>query len=314
LEYSTTPVRDEEAQQHQQKQLLPPPPPPPLVLTRRDGIDLYGRKIVHSDCDVRTATLSFLNATTTTTTKSPLPLLLLFEFDGQPSIWDATLVLRPDRNHQQQQRPSDQAKGPNAKKNTNNNICCCEDDDDERESPSMLLPLPLPLPLLLSTADWTSPFCFVAMNRFQVKEECKFLFEERWSQRQSKLSHQPGFLGFSLLRKSAAGAQSTQQQQQQQQQQDQHHRGTTIAKEETLDDEREHDRFNYSTCTVWDSIESWERWRNGVGKTSHEASKGDRGKQRVPVSEWLEGPSSPIFWDGQQSIEGVMDGTGQPNA
>lgn len=113
--------------------------------------------------------------------------------------------------------------------------------------------------------------CFVAMNRFQVKEDCKALFEERWAQRQSKLSYQPGFLSFSLLRKRNVGG------------------------------DEDYDRFNYSTCTIWDRIESWKQWRNGEGKSSHDASRQAANVQkRVPVSEWLEGPSSPIFWDATQ--------------
>lgn len=112
--------------------------------------------------------------------------------------------------------------------------------------------------------------CFVAMNRFDVKEDCKHLFEERWSERKSKLSFQPGFLGFSLLRK-------------------------------TQDDKAEgFARFNYSTLTLWDSLSSWDRWRNGEGRYSHDAS---RNTKRVPISEWLEGPSSPIFWEGEKVTE-----------
>mmetsp|Transcript_3694 Transcript_3694/g.10458 ORF Transcript_3694/g.10458 Transcript_3694/m.10458 type:complete len:743 (-) Transcript_3694:613-2841(-) len=47
----------------------------------------------------------------------------------------------------------------------------------------------------------TSHGCFVAMNRFRVRDRCKALFEARWANRRSKLSLQPGFVGFSLLRK-----------------------------------------------------------------------------------------------------------------
>jgi heme-degrading monooxygenase HmoA len=164
--------------------------------------------------------------------------------DDGPSIWDATLVLQPDHT-----LLSD-------------------------SSAALLVPV-------VASEDYSSS-CFVAMNRFEVKEDSKSLFEERWSQRQSKLPHQPGFLGFSLLRKAATERRTP----------------TTTQRRRRHDpqQEHEHDRFNYSTCTIWDSIDFWEQWRNGGGKTSHghEASRGDAGEKprRVPVSEWLEGPTS----------------------
>ncbi len=217
------------SQQQQQQQQQQQHQHQHLVLYRRDGIDLYGRKVVYHVGDTKAATMSFfsiqsvigklLDETETTTTSS---------------IWDATMVLRPENG-------------------------------DERRDDG---------PFLFSSGD-TRASCFVAMNRFQVKEDCKRLFEERWANRNSKLPHQPGFIGFSLLRKRVT---------------------------ESLNEEpNEHERFNYSTCTMWDSIGSWECWRNGGGKTSHEASRETTtaGQKRVPVSEWLEGPSSPIFWDGK---------------
>ncbi len=193
-----------------------------LVLHRRDGIDLYGREIVHTRHDARSATMSVL--CTNAVTERPLE---------DSSMWDATLVLRPENLEMHNGGDADS--------------------------------------LLLTSTLGDSKSCFVAMNRFHVKEDCKALFEERWAQRQSKLPCQPGFVGFSLLRKTATD----------------------------MDESQEHDRFNYSTCTIWDSIDCWEEWRNGGGKTSHEASRETSAeKKRVPVSEWLEGPSSPIFWDG----------------
>jgi hypothetical protein len=59
--------------------------------------------------------------------------------------------------------------------------------------------------LLLTQKDdiqnnYSEGSCFVAMNRFNVKEGCEDLFEQRWAERRSKLSSQPGFLAFSLIR------------------------------------------------------------------------------------------------------------------
>jgi len=138
----------------------------------------------------------------------------------------------------------------------------------------------------------TSHGCFVAMNRFRVRDRCKALFEARWANRRSKLSLQPGFVGFSLLRKrkhnhngngNGNGNDN-----------DNHERPADAGDERCC-------RFNYSTCTIWDSRATWERWRNGEGRTSHEVNRqtGDlKQPKRVPLSEWLEGPSSPIFWEG----------------
>eukprot|EP00531_Pseudo-nitzschia_arenysensis_P019126 CAMPEP_0116131132 /NCGR_PEP_ID=MMETSP0329-20121206/8843_1 /TAXON_ID=697910 /ORGANISM="Pseudo-nitzschia arenysensis, Strain B593" /LENGTH=318 /DNA_ID=CAMNT_0003625543 /DNA_START=73 /DNA_END=1032 /DNA_ORIENTATION=+ len=196
-----------------------------LVLHRRDGIDLYGRKVVHDENDARTGKMSFLHAES---------------LERTSAIWDATMVLGPEKDDESSDSDNDD-----------------KDDDDS---------------LLFSIGN--SQSCFVAMNRFQVKEDCKNLFEERWAQRNSKLPRQSGFIGFSLLRKRAMETSC------------EHSRN-------------EYDRFNYSTCTIWDSMDSWECWRNGGGKTSHEASREtNAGQKRVPVSEWLEGPSSPIFWGG----------------
>jgi heme-degrading monooxygenase HmoA len=140
----------------------------------------------------------------------------------------------------------------------------------------------------LQESDQKQKKCFVAMNRFDVKEHCKQLFEERWSERKSKLPFQPGFLGFSLLRRSGDYKQK--------------HLETSV----TLNDgETGHDMrgpFNYSTCTIWDTEQCWEGWRSGEGRSSHESS---RNTKRVPVAEWLESPSSPIFWEGE-IIHGVV--------
>ena len=108
--------------------------------------------------------------------------------------------------------------------------------------------------------------CFLAMNRFPVRDDCALRFEERWATRTSKLSDQPGFVGFSLLRKCAP----------------------------TAADSAADTSFTYSTATLWASEDAWSAWREGEGKSSHDAS---RELQRTPVSDWLDGSASPIFWD-----------------
>ena len=109
--------------------------------------------------------------------------------------------------------------------------------------------------------------CFLAMNRFPVREDCALRFEERWATRTSRLSSQSGFIGFSLLRKCSPTA---------------------------VDSAAAGASFTYSTATLWASEDAWLAWREGEGKNSHDAS---RELQRTPVSDWLDGSASPIFWD-----------------
>ncbi len=108
--------------------------------------------------------------------------------------------------------------------------------------------------------------CFLAMNRFPVRADCALLFEERWAERESQLHLQPGLIGFSLLRRRDPGL--------------------------TID--ADVDRFTYSTATLWASQAAWTGWREGGGRNAHAASQQ---KQRTPVSEWMDGAASPIFWD-----------------
>ena len=121
--------------------------------------------------------------------------------------------------------------------------------------------------LLLKPAD--SPLissCFVAMNRFCVKDSCFSLFEERWAERNTQLPGQSGFVWFTLLRR----------------------------RKEASDP-----GYNYASCTLWASQDAWQGWRNGDGRYSHDASKTGR---RTPVSEWMVRPASPIFWDGYETL------------
>lgn len=127
--------------------------------------------------------------------------------------------------------------------------------------------------------------CFVAMNRFVVKKECKSLFEERWSERKSRLPFQPGFLGFSLLRRRK------------------YQSSVSVSNKDEEADSCAH--FNYSTCTLWNSEESWEQWRSGEGRSSHDASR-KVNPARVPITEWLEVPASPIFWEGEISMDSYV--------
>lgn len=131
-----------------------------------------------------------------------------------------------------------------------------------------------------SQSNYSKGSCFVAMNRFIVKKGFEDLFEQRWAGRRSKLSSQPGFLAFSLLRRLNVRKNSNQ--------------GDAEYKM------NQRYPFNYSSCTLWSSYNAWGNWRNGEGRYSHEASR--NGPSRTPVKEWLEQPASPIFWDGVGTI------------
>jgi heme-degrading monooxygenase HmoA len=143
-----------------------------------------------------------------------------------------------------------------------------------------LLPLCSPGPLLWDATLVERPLaraalepgspCFLAMNRFPVKPDCAAVFEERWASRTSRLPQQPGLLGFSLLRRS----------------------GALGASEEP---------YTYSTATLWASEAAWRAWCEGEGKEAHAASRTAAAKPtsvpRTPVTEWMDGSASPIFWD-----------------
>jgi len=129
--------------------------------------------------------------------------------------------------------------------------------------------------LIPDTATSQTGSCFVAMNRFAVKKGCKELFEKRWAERSSKLPEQPGFLSFCLIR-----------------QRNGHHNEKRDMDEIILP-------FNYSSLTLWKSFDAWTNWREGDGRYSHDSS---RTLKRTPVSEWLEHPASPVFWDGVGTV------------
>lgn len=133
--------------------------------------------------------------------------------------------------------------------------------DDEFEWEATLLLTPSQQPAK------QNDLCFVAMNRFAVKEDCRDLFEQRWAERSSKLPKQAGFLSFCLIRKKETN------------------HGIVP--------------FNYSSLTLWESFDAWTAWRNGDGRYSHDASKASK---RTPVSAWLKHSASPIFWDGTATI------------
>lgn len=115
---------------------------------------------------------------------------------------------------------------------------------------------------------------FLAMNRFPVLSDRALLFEERWASRESQLYRQPGLIGFSLLRR----------------------RNPPLLTADDIDTAVT--QYTYSTATLWASEAAWQAWREGGGRNTHAKSQElVKSGQRTPVSEWMAGNASPIFWD-----------------
>jgi len=125
-------------------------------------------------------------------------------------------------------------------------------------------------------ADGSTPLpaeCFVAMNRFRVKEGKEAEFEAVFENRESSLKDFEGFAGFTLLRSSAIASKGG-------------GGSEAFAGENGL---------NYSTCSIWDCKESWIKWFKDSRKGSSSSPGG--------MKDLLNGPPSPVFWDGVLVLE-----------
>ncbi|KAJ8600204.1 hypothetical protein CTAYLR_002009 [Chrysophaeum taylorii] len=120
--------------------------------------------------------------------------------------------------------------------------------------------------------------CFVAANRFAVREGANRDFEDRWSSRDSALVEMPGFKSFTMLRRDGA----------------------------TKNDPKG-DTFNYMSFTVWQDKASFLNWRNSQSfKDAHSggggksADDGDEEKKKAPPP-WIR-PPTVAFWEGVLEI------------
>mmetsp|Transcript_27625 Transcript_27625/g.110619 ORF Transcript_27625/g.110619 Transcript_27625/m.110619 type:complete len:349 (+) Transcript_27625:91-1137(+) len=122
--------------------------------------------------------------------------------------------------------------------------------------------------------------CFVAANRFEVREGAEADFEERWSKRDSNLVDMPGFKSFTMLRRDAPPVSS----------------------------DPMGDAWNYMSFTVWDDKASFMNWRNSQsfkdahgGGSSSKAAKATEGEAAAaaprPPAPWVR-PPSVMFWEG----------------
>lgn len=110
-------------------------------------------------------------------------------------------------------------------------------------------------------ADGVNPLdadVFVAMNRFKVLPGKESAFEQRWSDRESKLEDMEGFLTFLMLRRDALNAD---------------------------------DGYNYSTLTVWRDRSAFDSWR----ASSANAKAHSKAAEAEPM---FDGPPSPVMFEG----------------
>lgn len=121
--------------------------------------------------------------------------------------------------------------------------------------------------------------CFVAMNRFNVKAGCEKDFETIWQNRESTLKETKGFVAFTVLRAPNTGSKATPP-------------GGPFGQ----------DGINYSTCSVWDSKESWMQWF-ADSKKEGGSHKPAAPREGPPLKDLLNGPPSPLFWDGLLALE-----------
>ena len=142
-----------------------------LLVRRRDDISMYGK--LYANYPPGTPDYMLLSVSDVYDGE-------VLASDEQP--WDATMVQRP-------------AGRPEMQPGVHMHVFAAQ------PSPWSLTPDPDLYPSPGEPA-------FLAMNRFVVKpdEASRRLFEQRWATRESKLAGQPGFVGFSLLRRASPPA------------------------------------------------------------------------------------------------------------
>jgi heme-degrading monooxygenase HmoA len=127
--------------------------------------------------------------------------------------------------------------------------------------------------------------CFVACNQFFVPKENAVAFEQRWKNRESKLSSCEGFVTFSMMRRDAKMK-------------------THGSKE--LEESVEP---TYLSTTIWKDRASFDKWRNGSNFSKSHGQKGegeenktkDDAPKKPPQAQgppmWSR-PPKPIFYEG----------------
>lgn len=114
---------------------------------------------------------------------------------------------------------------------------------------------------------------FVVQNQFKVKAGREAAFEKRWADRESRLGTLDGFRFFCMLRR--------------------------------VDDKDAQDDTNYVSCTVWETFENFEAWRQGDAfKEAHGGGTiGGVASMLMATAMNTKGKPTPAYWEGLMPCE-----------
>lgn len=114
--------------------------------------------------------------------------------------------------------------------------------------------------------------CFVACNQFYVQQENAIAFEQRWAERDSRLSECDGFVAFTLLRRDGTAK---------------GHGTSPVTSEEPT----------YVSTTIWRDRAAFDNWRTGGAfQTAHGGAKETDGEK--PSAPLWSKPPTPVFYEG----------------
>lgn len=114
--------------------------------------------------------------------------------------------------------------------------------------------------------------CFIACNQFYVPQENAIAFEQRWVERDSRLSECDGFVAFTLLRRDGTAK---------------GHGTSPVTSEEPT----------YVSTTIWRDRAAFDNWRTGGAfQTAHGGAKETDGEK--PSAPLWSKPPTPVFYEG----------------
>jgi heme-degrading monooxygenase HmoA len=114
--------------------------------------------------------------------------------------------------------------------------------------------------------------CFVACNQFYIPTNNAAAFEQRWAQRESKLSKCDGFVAFSLLRRDGMAKG--------------HGTSPSTSEEPT-----------YVSITIWENRNAFDKWKTSSAfKEAHGGAK-ETPAEQPPAPLW-DKPPTPVFYQG----------------
>jgi heme-degrading monooxygenase HmoA len=114
--------------------------------------------------------------------------------------------------------------------------------------------------------------CFVACNQFHVPTKNAAAFEQRWAQRESKLSECDGFVAFCMLRRDGTAK---------------GHGTSPLTSEEPT----------YVSTTIWENRSAFETWKTSSAfQKVHGTAKETPAEQ--PLAPLWDKPPTPVFYEG----------------